>query len=470
MKKTYLVIFGLALAFIGQSQPMLQMPSNEAMDINVAPTLEWAGNAASYTVEVYACSPAGAPVTSIELENFEWISGPDTIKEIYGDLSGLTFNPLTETFFAPSNGIPMIFEISPEGEHIRTITLQGFEDTEGLVWIGGETYFVIEERRGRAVKITINDNTTSIDYLDEYIQLSGTWGNNLGIEGVAYDAAKNRLLIVKEKFPVALYSFEIPAVLPDTIEPDIPFDIASNNFQCSDFSGLHYLPELEKLLILSHETQTLIETTLSGAASSRLELNDEGAGGSLSDGLFQAEGISIDNQGNICVVSEPNTFYKFSNPNPPIPFDLAELVISENISGSTNSVITYTTAADVLMEETQYCWRVKDNYTGEWSEIWTFTTAKDTTTSVENVELSGFDVQLFPNPLKDLLTLSWQSLPVNQQAQIYIYDTQGNQVLDKAVPSTDTNIVLDIGQLAAGIYIITFEIEGERVSKTFLKQ
>jgi len=466
IKKIYLMVWMLALAFIAQSQPTLIAPLNEATDISHAPTLEWTGSAISYTVEVYECSPNDEPITSLELDNFELTSGPDTISEIYGDLSGLTYNPLTGTFFAPSNGIPMIFELNKNGEHIRTITMSGFEDTEGLVWIGGEDYFVIEERRGRAVKIIIGDGTAVINYPEEYIQLSGTWGNNFGLEGITYDSTTNRLLLIKEKFPTALYAINIPDNFSETLTPEQPFDISENNFQCSDFSGLHYLTAQQNLLILSHETTALIETDLTGQEISRLDIGDSGGGGSLSEGLFQAEGVSIDNEGHIYIVSEPNTFYKFSNPEPAIPFNLSTQVISENVSGSQ----THAVESGILSPNTQYCWRVKDDTTNEWSEIWTFTT-DSMTTSQQNVIHQNIDFQLFPNPLKDVLTITFQETPPVQDAQFFIYDTKGNQVMTEPLRlSGNSNAVLEIGHLAMGIYILTFEADKQRISKTFLKR
>lgn len=457
----------LGLAFISKSQPILTAPVNEATDISQAPTLEWTGDAASYTVEVYECSPNDDPITSLDLDNFELTSGPDTISEIYGDLSGLTYNPLTGTFFAPSNGIPMIFEIDKEGKHIRTITMSGFQDTEGLVWIGGEEYFVIEERKGRAVKITIGAGTAAINYPEEYIQLSGTWGDNFGLEGITYDSTANRLLLIKEKFPTALYAMNIPDNLPDTLTPEHPFDISENNFQCSDFSGLHYLTAQQNLLVLSHETTTLIETDLTGQEISRLDIGDSGGGGSLEERVFQAEGVSVDNEGHIYIVSEPNTFYKFSNPEPAMPFNLSTQVISENVSGSQ----TYTVASGILSPNTQYCWRVKENNTtNEWSEIWTFTT-DSMTTSQQNVIHQNIDFQIFPNPLKDVLTITFQGTPTVQDAQFFIYDTKGNQVMTESLrPSDDSNVTLEIGHLAMGIYILTFEVDKQRISKTFLKR
>lgn len=462
-QKINIILSILCFALYAQAQPTLVSPVNEATDISKTATLAWTGNADAYAIEIYACMPDNINVGSLDLNNFELAEDVVTITEIYGDLSGLTYNPLTGTLFGPSNGIPMIFEIDTDGNHIRTISLKGFQDTEGLVWIGGNDYFVIEERKGRAVKITIEASTIAIDYPAEYIQLSGDWGNNLGLEGVAYNPVAHSLYLLKEKSPAALYVVEIPDNLPQTVTPVNLFDINTNNFGCSDFSGMHYHPN-GNLLLLSHETQTLIETDMTGDEISRLELNESGAGGTLWEGIVQAEGISVDNQGNTYVVSEPNIFYKFSNPMPALPFDSTALAFSTTVV----SADSYSIPAGTLLSNTSYCWRVKNNTTGEWSEFWSFTVT-DITAHENPQGIRNF--QLVNNPLTDSLTLNFQTTKPIQNARILIYDTTGKKVMTQPVSaSTTQNILIDISTLHTGIYILTLDTGSHPVSRTFIKR
>jgi len=241
---------------------------------------------------------------------------------ISNDLSGLTYNALTNSLFACINGTPTIYELGLNGAVVRTINLTNFEDTEGIVWIGGTDYIIIEERRGRAVHITIGAGTTSIAYPANFMQLSGTWGNNQGLEGVSYNPATNELIIVKEKMPLTLYSFVVPVGYSGTITPTNPFNLATNNFGFTDVAGLHhldlntYMPcgddVSDRYLILSEESEALVETDNTGTEYSRLDLSAGGASGTLAAALPQAEGVAMDNQGNIYLVSEPNIFYRFS--------------------------------------------------------------------------------------------------------------------------------------------------------------
>jgi len=461
LKKITFAVFSLFIAFVAQSQPTLIAPATGSIGVEETPIFEWSANTTgTYTLEILECQIDTTNQGVLELDNFALAAGPLPIAEIPNDLSGLTYNVLTNTFFAVSNGITAVYELDTNGSHIRTIALNGFEDTEGLVWIGGEEYFVVEERRGRAVKITIGTGTVQVNYPDTYIQLEGGWGNNLGIEGIAYEVATNSLFIIKEKQPAALYYFTIPTVFPDTIAPLLPFDIDINNFNCNDFSGLHFH---QNLLILSHESQAVIETDLMGNEISRLSLSDNGAGGSLETGLFQAEGISIDNEGSIYVVSEPNTFYKFTNPNPTPLFELNETAFAdENVN-----LNTLTLEPEILASETQYCWRVKNNATGEWSDYWTFTTGIITDIEQPQTEQG---VQLFLHPSKGLLTANFQSLNTASAAQITIYNTSGKQVIQHQFnPSETQNLTLNTQKLPMGVYIFSLKINQENINRIFVK-
>ena len=259
---------------------------------------------------------------TINLNGYTLDTGPITIAQIPDDLSGLTYNAMTNTLFASINGTPTVYELDTNGNILRTINLTGFEDTEGLVWIGGTDFIIIEERRGRAVRITISPTTTAIAYPTAFMQLPGTWGNNLGLEGVSYNPATNELLIIKEKSPLTLYSFVVPATYNGMVAVTNPFNIATNNFGFTDIAGLHhlglntYMPcgvdVGDNYLILSHESAALIETDDTGTEYSRLNLGVGGANGTLATALPQAEGVTMDNQGNIYVVSEPNLFYRFA--------------------------------------------------------------------------------------------------------------------------------------------------------------
>lgn len=461
LKKILFVMLMGGFTLAAQSQPSLLAPTNGSTDVEETPVFEWSANTTgSYTLEIYDCMPNATNDGTLQLNDFELAAGPSSIEIIPDDLSGLTYNELTGTLFGVANGNTQIFELDGGGNHLRTIQLTGFNDTEGLVWLGGNEYFVVEERRGKIVKISIDENTENINYSDTYIQLEGEWGDNFGIEGIAYDALTNSLYIVKEKQPKALYRVEIPENFPDTVAPDFPFDIDGNNFGCSDFSGLHFH---KNLLVLSHEAYVLVQTDMTGNEISRISLDNGGANGTLENGLIQAEGVTVDSEGNIYVVSEPNVFYKFANPNPPPLFDVEELAFSSEAVNPTSLVLE----AGVLESETQYCWRVKDNATGEWSDYWTFVTGIITDVVAPN---ANADIQLFFHPNNDSLTVEFSTPKSASNTQMVIYDTAGKEVMQHKL---DTNpgksITLNVSQLPMGVYILSLKINQQNISRTFVK-
>ncbi len=461
LRKIFIVALMCSLTLATQAQPTLLTPADGSTDVEETPLFEWSANTTgTYTLEIYDCELDPNNDGTLQLNNFELAAGPTAIETIADDLSGLTYNELTGTLFGISNGVTRMFELNKDGSHLRTIALNGFEDTEGLVWIGGNEYFVLEERRGRAVKITVTENTETVTYPDTYIQLDGTWGNNLGIEGIAYEADNNSLLIVKEKLPSVLFRVDIPEEFPATVTPTTPFDINVNNFGCSDFSGLHLH---QNLLILSHEGRALVQTDMTGSEISRIDLSDDGANGTLESGLLQAEGITVDDDGNIYVVSEPDIFYQFTNPNPPPLYNVEEQAFSdENIN--LNALML---EAGLLDSETQYCWRVKDNATGTWSDYWTFTTGIIIDVAEPN---TNADLQLFFHPNNDSLTVEFSAPKPAPNAQIIIYDTTGKQVMQhKFNAITTQSTTLNTKQLAMGVYIISLKINQEHISRTFVK-
>ena len=451
-------------------------PTNTAENIITTPTLEWSGAANSYSLEITDCTPIDPPTpsTNLGLDKFNLVEGPKTIAQIPDDLSGLTFNTVTNTIFAVINDPPTLYELSLDGDVIRSIRLQGFNDTEGLVWIRDNVFFVIEERRGRAVKITIESATTTISYPLNYIQLPGNWGANNGLEGVSYNPATNELILVKEKSPLAIYALEIPSDLSTPAMVTNPFDIVTNNFGFSDLSGMHHLGGNEvnqdtHFLILSHESRALVETDMTGKEYSRLNLDTNGANGTLSERIRQAEGVTADNQGNIYIVSEPNTFYKFSNPS------------SNSISIYKEKKVPIFTASNIskkllivpentLQVNTEYCWRVKDNDTGDWTSYFSFTTGSDEDDPLLPVETTN-TIHVFPNPVETNLNVLFDFNEQPENIQLFIYDITGKEILrQSSVTILDNTTHIDASHFSQGCYFIKIKYSKENIIKSFIKR
>lgn len=356
-------------------------PANQSLNVGIPVELQWGGTSGSVDVEVVNCTvDANVEFGTVNLDEYELVSGPTVIYSIPDDLSGVTYNPLTNTLFMVANGNTTIYETNLSGGVLRTIFLSGFDDTEGIVHISGTRYAVSEERRGRITFFDITTSTSTVLYGNsDYVQLPGTWNNNQGLEGVSYDPAIGEVLTVKEKTPKGFYSFPTPVSYPTVLSSvNTPCNMTLNPFGFGDIAGLHYLgltsgfdqlSVSDHTLLLSHESLALVETDENCNEISRISLNTGGGNGTLINAIPQPEGITMDDNGTLYIVSEPNQLFIFENPN----LNLNPIDIQSTVHTASTTDNSYTIPAGVLQENTEYCWRVNDG-TG-WTDYWSFTTA-----------------------------------------------------------------------------------------------
>ncbi len=230
--------------------------------------------------------------------------------------SGITWNPQTKTLFIVLNGPNEIVELSRDGEVLRHIPLIGFNDVEGITWVGKDNFVVVEERHQSLVAVRVESDTTTIQRTGNPSFTVGIdSGTNKGFEGIAWDPESNAIYIAKERDPARLMriqGFHPGKVTDISVQQDDAFDKAARLYK-DDFSGLHYDPATRNLLVLSDESKLLTEINKEGKAVSFLELAEGWHG--LKQDIPQAEGVTMDDDGNLYLISEPNYFYKFSKPS-----------------------------------------------------------------------------------------------------------------------------------------------------------
>jgi len=259
---------------------------------------------------------------TLNLSDYELVAGPITVGGISADLSGVTYNPLTNTLFMITNKNSKITETTLTGGFIRSITLNQFGDPEGIAHIEGNNFAITEERLGRVLYISIHDSTSSLNLSNmNYTQLPGIF-NNEGLEGVTYNSNTGDYYAVKEKNPRTLFRYNGTATAPNLL---LACDIQANSFGMSDVSdifhlaipvGLNDLDVSDKMLILSDESNKVVEIDDNCNLYSTLNLPTSYSGGGT-----QHEGVTMDNDGNIYIVGEPNVLYVYSNTNLVLPGD-----------------------------------------------------------------------------------------------------------------------------------------------------
>lgn len=226
------------------------------------------------------------------------------------NLSGITYNYQTKTFFVVINNPPMVHNIDREGRCLREIVLKGFNDTEGIVHLDGSRFAIIEEGENRINIIEIN-NSDIIDRKDviSSLQIELKEHGNRGFEGIAYDRVKQRIYLVMEKKPKQLIAIDGLVKKRKNINMKIDPNLLPRYLFLDDLSGLHFDSRSRHLLLLSHDSNAVAERSLDGEVISYLEFG-KGYLGLIGDEL-KCEGITMDDDENIYIVGEPNLFYQY---------------------------------------------------------------------------------------------------------------------------------------------------------------
>lgn len=229
------------------------------------------------------------------------------------DVSALTFDPDRRSLFSVTNKPAKVIEMSLQGDLLRTIDLQGFGDPEAIEYVAPGTYVIADEREQRLVKVRIDDATRVLDAADfQQLSLGIGRNGNKGFEGLAYDAASQRLLVAKERDPVRI--FEVLGF--PHVDESQPLALQVNTdpkrdarLFVRDLSSLDFDSATGHLLALSDESRLVIELNTEGKPISTLSLLRGQHG--LQRSVPQAEGIATDDDGNLYLISEPNLFYVF---------------------------------------------------------------------------------------------------------------------------------------------------------------
>lgn len=239
------------------------------------------------------------------------------IEGLDDDISALTFDPARRSLFTVTNANPELLELSLDGRILRRIHLRGFGDPEAIEYIAPGLYVISDEREQRLIKARLDDSTTVLDARDGQQLALGIahTDDNKGFEGLAYDRDGQRLFVAKERDPMRIYEIRgfphVDATQPLSVQvQDDPQ--RDRRLFVRDLSSLQYDSASGHLLALSDESRLVLELDTRGRPISSLSLLAGQHG--LQRSVPQAEGIALDDAGNLYLVSEPNLFYLFRKP------------------------------------------------------------------------------------------------------------------------------------------------------------
>ncbi|WNW12937.1 SdiA-regulated domain-containing protein [Pseudomonas sp. DTU_2021_1001937_2_SI_NGA_ILE_001] len=254
--------------------------------------------------------------SAIGLDDYRVVVEGKVIEGLEDDVSALSFDPSRKTLFTVTNQNSELVELSLDGRILRRIHLEGFGDAEAVEYIRPGVFVISDERRQRLIQVQVGDDTRSLDASrSEQLTLDFNAGSNKGFEGLAYDTQGQRLFVAKERDPVQIIEVRgFPrqdAGAPGTLE------VASNRQRDAgifvrDLSSLQFDERSGHLLALSDESRQILELDVDGrpVGSGSLKKGQMG----LSKTVPQAEGIAMDDEGTLYLVSEPNLFYVFKKP------------------------------------------------------------------------------------------------------------------------------------------------------------
>ncbi|BCS47008.1 DNA-binding protein [Pseudomonas savastanoi] len=253
---------------------------------------------------------------SIGLDQYRVVTEAQVIDGLQDDVSGLSYDPDRKSLFTVTNQNPELVELSLDGRVLRRIPLVGFGDAEAVEYISPGTYVISDERRLRLIQIHVDDNTKSLDATQaEQLTLGITASGNKGYEGLAYDSVGKRLFVARERDPVQI--IEVRGFPRTNSEAPGNLQVISNSkrdgrLSVRDLSSLQFDETSGHLLALSDESKRILELDTSGHPIGSGSLA-KGAMG-LSKDVPQAEGMAMDAEGTLYLVSEPNLFYVFRKP------------------------------------------------------------------------------------------------------------------------------------------------------------
>jgi VCBS repeat-containing protein len=282
----------------------------------------------------YTLTLQDQPIESVNLSNYVRVGRYDLPEPtrttapansvLAQEASAVTYNSDTDTLFVVGDGGRSIVQVTKTGQLIDSMTLapgnspQGteFYDTEGLTYVGGGKFVLIEERDRQANLFTYVPGTTLTRSAVQTVKLGTTVGN-IGIEGISYDPLTNGYVAVKEISPEGIFQTGIDFAAgtatngsPTTVNSTDLFNPALANLaDFADVYSLSNLPSLNgtadysHLLVLSQESGQIVNIDRAGNISSSLAIAAD-PGNPLSVADQQHEGLTIDRNGFLYVVNE----------------------------------------------------------------------------------------------------------------------------------------------------------------------
>lgn len=203
--------------------------------------------------------------------------------------SGLTYDPINDSLWTVQDGGGDLFEIDKKGNVLKKVPLKS-GDLEGIAYKADtDTFLLAEERRREIVEIDRRGKT--LETVKVPIEWH-YWNLNYGIEGIAFEPRSKGIFVANEKKPCRIIEMEQDGRIVQVFDVD----------KVSDISGLHYDATSDRLLVLSHESKSVLELNRMGQFVRSFPIE-----------AAKAEGITKDNKGYLYILCEAtSTLYVYA--------------------------------------------------------------------------------------------------------------------------------------------------------------
>jgi uncharacterized protein YjiK len=221
------------------------------------------------------------------------------------EASDLAYDPQTKTLFSVMGKNPFLVELTLQGDVLRKIPLVGWSNPEGLTVMGNGLLAIVDERDHLLSIVKVDADTRELDIANfPKYDLGPSKDQNKAFEAITWDSRNQRLLLGEER-PPALFTWKSDGQKLIG-EKQV---LASDELDIRNLSALAIDPRTGHTLMLSADSHLLLELEEKGEQVSFMTLL-RGFNG-LKKTIPRAEGVTMDEAGNLYFVSEPNLFYRF---------------------------------------------------------------------------------------------------------------------------------------------------------------
>ena len=222
------------------------------------------------------------------------------------EASDLAYNPLSKTLFSVMGKNPFLVELTLDGEVLRKIPLVGWSNPEGLTVMENGLLAIVDEREHMLSIINIDADTKTLNIADfPKYDLGPSKNQNKAFEAIAWDPRRQQLLLGEER-PPQLFVWKSDGSQKLTGSKQ---KVPSDELDMRNLSALSIDPRTGHTLVLSADSHMLLELDELGEQVSFITLL--GGFNGLKNTIPRAEGVAIDENGTLYMVSEPNLFYRF---------------------------------------------------------------------------------------------------------------------------------------------------------------